>query len=164
MWRQACAILLVAATVQAQAQGPSAVSQTGVGVKLHREDVNVYQYYAELRRGTTEFVELSLMLPRDAALTSPLAAVPGITPAALEVDAPGGLTFAKLRYPKPYKRRFNFADEPIPVVGTPYSIRLTLSAAKDAQLGQQLVIGRLTYQTVNDAGLSPVQQIEYKYL
>jgi hypothetical protein len=160
MGRRACAIVLVAATLQVQVPGTSAESQTGARVSLHREDFAVYQYYSELRRGTTEYVELIPMLPRDAALTSPVATVQGITPATGELEVPDGLTFAKPQYPKPYKRRFKFAAQPIPVLGTRYSIRLKVSAAKDAHLGQRIVTGKLTYQTIDDAGLSAVQQID----
>jgi hypothetical protein len=41
-----------------------------------------------------------------------------------------------------------------------FPIHLRLRAAQDAPLGKQVLVGKLTYQTVNDGGVSALQQVE----
>jgi hypothetical protein len=152
MWRQACVIFLMAATVRAQDQVP-AVASTEERM-ADRKRVEVFRYYTELRRGTTEDVAVLLLL-KSGFLTLPASPVPGITPVSLELQSTKEVRVSKVRYPKPYRRNFAFKASRIPVAGAIYfPIRLKLRAGSTAQLGMHALRAKLTYQVVDDGGVS----------
>ncbi|MBZ5598227.1 MAG: hypothetical protein LAN83_07885 [Acidobacteriia bacterium] len=153
----------MAVTAQAQNQAPATGAQSNLGIAGVAPRIQVNRYYTELRRATTEDIVVVLILQKDFVdfLTTPASPVPGILPVALELQPAEGLRPSKLRYPKAHKKKFAFAADQIPVYGAVwFPIQLRLKAEQDAPLGQQVLVGKLTYQTVNDGGVSALQQVE----
>jgi hypothetical protein len=150
-------IFLMAATVRAQDQVP-AVASTEERM-ADRKRVEVFRYYTELRRGTTEDVAVLLLL-KSGFLRLPASPVPGITPVSLELQSTKEVRVSKVRYPKPYRRNFAFKASRIPVAGAIYfPIRLKLRAGSTAQLGMHALRAKLTYQVVDDGGVSSPQEM-----
>lgn len=154
MWREACAMLLVGLTLQAQGQTPEPEQKGPKGDPSYE----IRRTYTQLRRGTSEDVGVVLLVPGGWVATS-ADGMTGITPAKLELEGLPGLTVSGLRYPKPPK--INLAQTPNRFAGTSYfPITLKLSAAPDVQLGEETLRGKITYQIVTKQGPSETSEME----
>jgi len=118
--------------------------------------IEVYHYYSKLRRGTTQDAAV-LLIFGNGSLTVPHSPIPGITPVSLEFQASGDMTVSRFRYPRPYKSKVVPDPRRIPAVYFP--IRLKLHASRTAPLGMQFLRGKLTYQLIDNKGVSPLQEI-----
>jgi hypothetical protein len=88
--------------------------------------------------------------------------VSGIKPVSLTLDPEPGLNVSKVTYAKSdLKKKFKSRSDEIPVrYGGWFPVEIKLSAGATAALGPQLVRGKFTYQTISDAGVSEVQQMD----
>ncbi len=84
-------------------------------------------------------------------------------PVNLEMQSEEGLTVNHVAYPRPFKRRFAFQTEPIPVHVADFAIEFQLKAAKDATPGAHTLRGKLTFQLIDETGVGAVQQLEVQF-
>jgi hypothetical protein len=167
MWRALCAVVLLpsltvaqsdvgvtAQAVQSQRSGPSAA--VGPTKPVYRS----YTYYNEVRQGTTESVAVQLAVP--GVVTVARSAVPGIVPLRLELKPTEGFTIGKIRYPKTFKRKLPFQQEPIRVTDASWDpIQFKLHVDRSVALGAHTLAGRLTFQAINGAkGLGEVREVD----
>jgi hypothetical protein len=155
MWREACALLLIAATTRGQEQVPVPAADPASVASPPAIRVEVYQYYTALRRGTAENVAIVLL----ASYSEGVSTGSGIeiTSLTLELPKADGLAISKLHYPRTRKKKFPFLDTPIAVTtaGLDSPIRFKLRADDTTAIGTHTLSGRLRYQIVDDRGESP---------
>jgi len=159
MWRAILAVLLIPAMLHAQDEALSPKTQKQTAPKpIPRTES--YTRYNELRRGTTEDVGVALIATDF--LTSPRSQVTGIESVSLTLDPEPGLNISNVTYAKSdLKKKFKSRSDEIPVrYGRWFPVEIKLSADSGAALGPHLMRGKFTYQTITDAGVSGVQQMD----
>jgi Disulphide bond corrector protein DsbC len=78
----------------------------------------------------------------------------------LNVEPGGGLTPGKPVYPASITRKFGFSKDPLAVYEGETTIKLPLSAAGDAQKGEQTLKGKLRIQACDEEACYPPRTIE----
>jgi hypothetical protein len=163
MWRTIFAVVLLPSLTAAQAD----FSPREPDLKRPLADSSstspkavAYLSLSELRQGTQEKVAVTFDRPIGF-VTSPRSPVPGLVPVSLELEPAEGLTVGPIDYPKAFDYRFKFQTQPVAVFQFPWQqIEFKLGAMRNAAPGKRLLTGRLTFQTVSDAGVSEVRQID----
>lgn len=75
---------------------------------------------------------------------------PDLIPTVIRFTAPPGLSLGPVDYPAASKKKLGFTDKPIAVYGGAVLLRTTLKVARDAKLGQQRVMAKLSFQGCDD--------------
>jgi hypothetical protein len=166
MWRALCAVVLLPSLTAAQSEvganaqavrpqaGPSAAA------KPAKVAYRAYTYYNEIRQGTAEEVAVQLAVPEFVTLSQ--SPVRGIVPLRLELQRAEGFAIGEIRYPKTFKRKFAFQQEPMRIASTSRTpIQFKLRVDRNAALGLHTLTGKMTFQTISDArGVGEVQEID----
>jgi len=167
VWRSICAVILLPSLAAAQADTTATsqrVSPQAPGSETQFQfspSYRAYTYYAAIRQGTTEKAAVQLVLGEPGKVfASARSFGASAVPTKLELQGDEGLTVGRIKYPKPFKRQFAFQKDPIPVHVAAFAVQFTVTAAKDTRLGVHTLRGKITFQTINEAGVSAVQQME----
>lgn len=165
MWRNVCAVVLLASVVDAQmaAQVESQPAKTPTS-KSTAPKAQACLYYSELRRGTKEKAVVNLVvLPGTEGTRIVLTKADNgkFIPAKLELQGSDGISLTPVRYPKSRPQDFHLGTTLVPTFN-PYvaDLYFDLNAAKDAPLGPHILLGKLTLQTVSTKGLSAPQSLD----
>lgn len=152
MLKQACTILLMAATASAQTPVPALPPSQSEPKSV--QHIAIYRTYWHLRRGTTEEV-LIVLKPEDSAGAA-------VSSLHLEVPATGDLTVTDIRYPKVHKNPL-IAGSPFTMVATPvgdYRIRFKVHAKKNVAGDRAVLNSVLTYNLSDRSGESSPQRVD----
>lgn len=163
MWRTIVAVVLLPSLTAAQAdftpREPDRKQPVGDSSSVPPRAV-AYLSLTELRQGTKEKVAVTFDRPIGF-VTSPRSPVPGVVAVSLELQSTEDLTIGPIDYPRAFEYRFKFQTQPVPVFQFPWQhIEFTLGAMQNAAPGNRLLTGKLTLQTVSDAGVAELQQID----
>src|SRR5262249_12303025 len=154
-------VLLTCLTrAQAQAVGALPTTERAGGQEPTTSLGYHYQtYYSQIRRGTAENAAIELVLGGGAFVTTPLSPVPEILPLRLELESTGDITVSRVEYPRSDKTKVPFRSASIPRAHSGI-IKFRVRAIRQAELGEHILRGRLTFQTVTATGVSAPQQME----
>ena len=97
-------------------------------------------------RGGTYPLVLMLTIKPDLHINSHEPGDPDLIPTRIQFTAPPGLSLGPASFPRASKKKLGFTDKPIAVFHGAVLVRTMLKVAKDAKLGQQQVIAKLSYQ------------------
>ncbi len=75
---------------------------------------------------------------------------PDIIPTKVEFTAPGGMSLGPVSFPPAKKIKLGFADKSLAVFDGAVQLRAMLKVAKDAKLGDQQLIAKISFQGCND--------------
>lgn len=119
--------------------------------------IDVYRYYDNLRRGTSEEVEIVLMPEAEA-----LIANRRIVLLKLKVPSTGPVTASHIRYPRVREEKFIYGNRPVmaPTLAYNYRIHFKVNAAEDAPLTPTVLDCLLTYRLIGREQEYPAQQID----
>jgi len=144
MLKQACTILLMAATASAQIPVPAFSPRQSGSKSVQR--IVIYRRYWHLRRGTSEEV-LIVVKPEDSANVA-------LSSLHLEVPSTGDLTVTDIRYPTVHKTP-TIAGGPLTMIATPvgdYRIRFKVHAEKNVTGDRAVLNSVLTYKLTDKSG------------
>jgi DsbC/DsbD-like thiol-disulfide interchange protein len=114
----------------------------------------------ELSAGKTADVSVRLSIASGYHVNANPATEKFLIPTSLSVKPDAGITVGKIAYPQPLKKKFPFAEVPLAVYEGDAVIRLTLTAARDAQPGQHTLGADIRVQPCDDEKCYPPTTIK----
>jgi hypothetical protein len=75
---------------------------------------------------------------------------PDLIPTKIKFSAAKGLSLSAAGFPQAKKKKLGFTDKPIAVFDGTVLVRTSLTVAKDAKLGEQRLIAKLSFQGCDD--------------
>jgi len=160
MVRTLLTMLLLVAVTQAQVITFAELSGAVAPLSVYASPELQYDL---LRQGTAEYGLITLGSSGRFAIGDPRGKDSRITATKLEISSTQGLQVSPVNYPATQQKQFNFERKSFKVLAqthdNPIRFRFKVRAAHDLVPGDYALQGRLTYQLINDSGISEPRQL-----